>query len=480
MSVEISANGKSPAHQMTISMRYIDISTHALGKASRHRLGKDVPFHSVQIPLGCQTISLEVVHLNMCITNDSLVKRQKHHRYRSASSMLSVEDCPALESTESCYQAEALNGIHCSALMHDSCCNAIERKPSDGEYAQDDQADELAFAAPLKSLADLPPFMLSPSRSHCNTILPIGGKIMYPRKRSRTYIESHPPQASLVDITDLVQLLASGLREAVSESPRRRVDGVQPDDKNSLLRLSNIAPALFSPGYLSNISSRAVFIPLLSHALLSVGFKHAYSSSLRSKFTQLLHVDSNMTATAQHEDPEQETIASKLFDLVRRGLFNPKASRRLQPITAVPPNSICSSDFSLETSILGPIQTSPFQSSQDSNLLDNEFDDLYGMDDSDILPILGEQDDGPWNARRCVSMSQESMDSGFSDDGHEQDDLLSVSDGHACNMDSYSTGERAAQQARSSSVFEPLDLEGDQQGRWITPTDDADDGDMLL
>nr|POE94296.1 hypothetical protein CFP56_16536 [Quercus suber] len=367
------------------------------------------------------------------------------------------DDHSAQQPSTPCFGLEPINVLRISTSRCSSRRNAGNDKIDKAKQSQAEEFDDSTFSCSLKALAKVPSLVSSPRSTDCSSRFWTPEATVCLPKRARIASEPLSPEDTVVETPAIVQLLATGFREAISSLPRRRLDGIESNSSNDFSRLSNIAPALFVPGYLSNVTSRTVFLPLLSHALLNVGFKNAHSTSLRCKVSQLLHINPTMSWAARHENADQETLASKLFGLVQRGVLDPKASRRLEPIipSCTRPSP---SDDACVTSMLESTSNAP--SSQDSLLLHDSFDDVDALDDLDILSVFEEHQSAAVDAHYappCISnqaiiinddsdaddafssMSLESdldsrtriaytMDAGFSDDDHEQDDLLSIPD----------------------------------------------------
>jgi hypothetical protein len=86
---------------------------------------------------------------------------------------------------------------------------------------------------------------------------------------------------------DVLQVLEAGLKHATSKLPPRKIKSVTVSSNESFKSLSSIAPALFAPDYHRSVSSRAVLIPTISHAIANVSSRASTISGLGEKVRQL-------------------------------------------------------------------------------------------------------------------------------------------------------------------------------------------------
>ncbi|KAK6433630.1 hypothetical protein LTR95_010193 [Oleoguttula sp. CCFEE 5521] len=84
-----------------------------------------------------------------------------------------------------------------------------------------------------------------------------------------------------------LSMLQLALRTAISGPPSRHSADVGISSTSGLRPLASVAPALWSPGHLRNVTSRTVFLPAIGHALANVS-RHAVNNlQLRDKVAEL-------------------------------------------------------------------------------------------------------------------------------------------------------------------------------------------------
>ena len=130
-----------------------------------------------------------------------------------------------------------------------------------------------------------------------------------------------------------LHLIDAAIRLAITSSPKRLDKRFQMSSSESLHRLSDIAPALWSPGYLPALSDRAVFLPTICHAMANVGGERAKSASLMAKMTEIgrqTTMQGSMSGAAHIE--LQSNVAVPLWRMLQASMHNPETARRLKPL----------------------------------------------------------------------------------------------------------------------------------------------------
>ncbi|KAH9817389.1 hypothetical protein Tdes44962_MAKER05513 [Teratosphaeria destructans] len=118
----------------------------------------------------------------------------------------------------------------------------------------------------------------------------------------------------------------SGVSESLPKGFRlRNIEG--------FASLSDIAPAIWSPGYITAVSSRAVFLPTLAHALVNVADK-SRSVDLRSAVSRLQSMGSRAW---QPNDPAHGGLTVRLWHMLRDALYDQSAARRLELVPNLRP-----------------------------------------------------------------------------------------------------------------------------------------------
>lgn len=117
---------------------------------------------------------------------------------------------------------------------------------------------------------------------------------------------------------DVFELLDAGIHHEIVANPKRRKQGIQLKASCSLKPLAELAPSIWLPGYRSAMSSRAILLPTISHALSNVGIGQARSADLKAKLTEASSASTRLLS--DHRDARQPYHCSK---------FRPATSVRL-------------------------------------------------------------------------------------------------------------------------------------------------------
>ncbi|KAF2759617.1 hypothetical protein EJ05DRAFT_304120 [Pseudovirgaria hyperparasitica] len=136
------------------------------------------------------------------------------------------------------------------------------------------------------------------------------------------------------------RLLDVAVRRAISARLHKTAKGVNMKADNLTARLANVAPALFSPGYMRAVAIRACFVPTISQALSRSVLYNTQSPSLKTKLLRLnlwsqTGTNSAFQTTDKHHHYHHHQLLSsaRLWQLLQKSLFDVKAARRLIPLT---------------------------------------------------------------------------------------------------------------------------------------------------
>lgn len=146
-------------------------------------------------------------------------------------------------------------------------------------------------------------------------------KVPVPLKRMASLSDNdYEPTASLGQ--SLLDLVDAALRISISGAPLRLPKGIIMTSSESLQHLAALAPSLWSPHYLPNSASRAVFHPTISHAIRAV------RATARA---------------ASHGVQASADVSTLMWRMLCRGMFNRQAGRQLAPLSIAtgdaPPNA---------------------------------------------------------------------------------------------------------------------------------------------
>lgn len=275
-------------------------------KRHLHKLENGVPAHDRAPPPGVNIVTLESIHLIMRFSRAAPRKRRKLGR-----SVDEVSAYPA--NSESHYERNS------------GACRRSKTSPVP-ESATCDHADmlfEAGRSTPEKSEVDDTIIRTSRKRSYSTGDLKVGGETPGVHE-------------------DLLELFNAGLRLAVTPHPSRLPKGVRILSNESFKHLAESFPALWSPGHLAAVSSRAVFLPTVSHAIATVCSLHARNPVLRSKLAELdrqviwssrgLGISST---SVEQGSPlsAQQSVATRLWETAQRALFDKDGTCSMRPFS---------------------------------------------------------------------------------------------------------------------------------------------------
>ncbi|KAK4939017.1 hypothetical protein LTR66_015044 [Elasticomyces elasticus] len=164
---------------------------------------------------------------------------------------------------------------------------------------------------------------------------------------------SEKEQSQQLGANQIADLVDAALRHSMTPEPTKVAAGIKVTSTESFARLSQIAPALWSPGHFPAVSSRAVFLPTLSYALSHNVYAGARSSALRGKLEDLARQESSgvlgscrndegrssAERTEQEKDGLQKAVSVRLWQMMQRRLHDPQAARRLKPLQLATPGT---------------------------------------------------------------------------------------------------------------------------------------------
>ncbi|KEQ73424.1 hypothetical protein M436DRAFT_46784 [Aureobasidium namibiae CBS 147.97] len=121
---------------------------------------------------------------------------------------------------------------------------------------------------------------------------------------------------------------------ALTDLPPRALSGFRVTEKSSFKHLHDICPAMWSPGHVEALASRAVFLPTVSHAISNSISQRARSFSLREKLKEIARQEHLTASSGSRFEPRaiQKAVGIRLWRLTQRRLRDPSAAKKLQPI----------------------------------------------------------------------------------------------------------------------------------------------------
>ncbi|KAK4549857.1 hypothetical protein LTR36_005158 [Oleoguttula mirabilis] len=376
--VEAASNDASGTSIIAVSVEYEEGQQQSSTRRRLHKLGVDVLFHDMKPPPGTPLHVLDVVHLALSISRTRRRKRRKldilsEQAYAAANN--SAPNGRASAELEWC--DEELLQPEVNERTNDSEFDDLLLTSFDGGSSQD-----VTFTRPQTGDGAENDEMRLPAKFH---------------KRASSMGELEAGYQAEVGSEAMLQLVDAAIRLAISNAPKRLGKGVRVSNTDTFEHLADIAPSLWSPGYLPAMSDRAVFLPTISHALKSIGTKSG-NASLRSKITML---SARPTHAHAHAIGPQDSIAVRLWQLLQAGLYDGEAARRLKPLTfsetasshAGEEDSLDMFDQSQQSS-----QEAEFAIDDDFDDFDDDFDGLDGaeMSEDELLDSVlygGDSDD---------------------------------------------------------------------------------------
>ncbi|KAF2771259.1 hypothetical protein EJ03DRAFT_37571 [Teratosphaeria nubilosa] len=292
-------------------------------KRCNHKLSRGVAPDEVQLPPGVQSRSLETVHLAFHLFCRQLGKRRKLDRRVDSAREPSIETADdSFSWTTQHWPCEGL------------CQTKDDDRPNGGARADFESGLDERL---LQLQESFNPELIDDSTDHntMTTSAYLGNtSATSVRKRTLSLVGGYPH-----DITDahsssiVLELVAVAVRAAISGVSGSLPKGFRLRNAGEFASLSELAPATWSPGYNTAISSRAVLLPTLTHALANIADK-SRSVALRSAISRLQSLGSR---ARQFDDTAHGALTARLWQMLRTALYDESAARRLDLIPTLTP-----------------------------------------------------------------------------------------------------------------------------------------------
>lgn len=215
-------------------------------------------------------------------------------------------------------------------------------------------------------------------------------------EQSQSTLKPARLHAQVLSTGDLLQAIEAGLRYVTLKSPIRKVKSATVSSNEGFKSLSSIAPALWVPDYHRSVSSRAVLIPTITHAIANISSRASANLGLREKIRQLARQqsrkdDQDSSSNARVRASElQDAVSVQIWQGMTSSLSSTAVPRRLQPFSDVAePNDHADADGNMEEMLDG------IASDQDScgSCDDSDFEDLDDALSDSNDEVAGEFDD---------------------------------------------------------------------------------------
>ncbi|KAK5008323.1 hypothetical protein LTR28_004136 [Elasticomyces elasticus] len=334
-----------------------------IAKRTLHRLAQGVQFSDVQPPDGVAVISLEHVNISLCVSR--LPNGKKRRRIQRPHRVTQPSDTSALingnrsgtDSKED--EPDDLFDLNagCAAFPDGQTSLAFDDDDNEKILLDQSQHDAMLLEDDVENNINQPHVSLPGDREAHGPFCATSGKRSQSRCRSESSEKEECQQLCANQMADLID---AALRHSMTSEPIKVAAGIKVTSTESFARLSQIAPALWSPGHLpltlppiQAVSSRAVFLPTLSYALSHNVYAGARSSALRDKLEDLARQESSgVLGSCENDDgrrsagrPKQEkdglqkAVSVRLWQMMQRRLHDPQAARRLKPLQLATPGT---------------------------------------------------------------------------------------------------------------------------------------------
>lgn len=236
------------AHVIAMTIRNDDLGMDP-SRRRRHKLAADNPLNDVKPPQGMHSYALEAVQLSVDVE-----RRPSRRRRRKGAVQEQILPNPSkrrsqfavgpFDSDEELFHPEADD-----ALLPYHTSVATNEKDSSHEMSH--ESFEYTLFDEDWATASMPS---------------VSEKCIGPVRRPSAWDFSEQDAIDF-QASEALHLFDVAFRTAIAEQPRRFGHGIKIKNTDKLKRLADIAPSMWSPGYLTDVSSRATFLPTISHAL---------------------------------------------------------------------------------------------------------------------------------------------------------------------------------------------------------------------
>ncbi|KAF2707038.1 hypothetical protein K504DRAFT_492600 [Pleomassaria siparia CBS 279.74] len=292
---------------------------------SPHRILLNVPCADVAPPEGVLNLGLSSIRLPMDIVKcQRLVrptksKRRKGFSHNNApqastreggrSNLMKLLSHGSEDTGENTILLDNDDGILLSIPVANPTLTQISKQDSQRRNPEHGNSDEMLLDHAPETLGIIPvgnqtvtqtSIPSSPTRTP--TLFDMGrGHVHNARKRKRPW--TVPKSKVTSEIADtfpslcgLETLIDAALRLVISNVPPKPASRVNVKANTFDGGLADIAPNLWSPGYLSSLSQRSHFLPILNRSVVQVASVRAKSLSLQEKFANLITISTSDTS----------------------------------------------------------------------------------------------------------------------------------------------------------------------------------------
>lgn len=389
-------------------------------KRKPHKLGTDIPFQDVRPPPRVRTLILEAIHTSIRIETFPSRKRKRNAQNQCSDHTILPLPMSTLEYTSSPeYNSEDVLLDDIENESEDFALTTLEIQQSDNlqvvrEQQHNSETDKPTDMVLQQDIGDV----LRPAR--------IISQKQWPLKFTSDTTKSNVEGGGGCTNT-ILELIDVGIRTVIGGSPTKTGRRMTVRPSSSARSLANLAPTIWSPGYLKSMSTRAVFLPTINHALNTI--LNSQCTSERHKMTMetvdcqnRLKANSDMTEAKHHMQTSTERFEGPditsvhLWRMLENGLRISDAARRLKPLTFSTSQKFGYHATGHDEILDAAIDATGAESSYDSEDEDSSFEELAveGHDNTryylDIAKTAGVRQEECWGlfCDECIVVDEAS------------------------------------------------------------------------
>ena len=299
-----------------------------------HRLSPDLPYYDTKPPPGVTVARIEVVHVNMLLTPtlDALPR---------------IPVPPDIfHNPEGGLDSDMLFSTH--GDLDDTWFSLFCDNPD--QFESDDR--EMYFAAEQDIDIDITsdigtqkpdsqdPESFAPQQT-CPYPTPPSSQGSLEKSQNNSASKPATLKDQSMSATDVLQVIQTGLRYTTLKSPARKVKSATVSSNEGFKSLQVVAPALWMPDYHRSLSSRAVLIPTISHAIANVSSRASTNPGLSEKVRQLARQQSlkddqnNSSSVYVRADELRDGLSVQIWQGMTSILSSTAIPRKLQPFSDI-------------------------------------------------------------------------------------------------------------------------------------------------
>jgi hypothetical protein len=293
-----------------------------------HRLSPDLPYYDTKPPPGVTVAKIEVVRVNMLLTP-------------TLNALPRIPVPPDIfHNPEGGLDSDMLFSTHDD--LDDTWVSLFCDDPD--QFESEDRETYFAAQRDIDITSNIgmqkpdsqDPEVFTPQQT-CPYLTPPSSQRSLEQSENISASMPATLKAQSMSATDVLQVIQAGLRSAALKSPARKVKSATVSSNEGFKSLSSIAPALWVPDYHRSVSSRAVLIPTISHAIANVSSRASTNLGLSEKVRQFARQQSRKddqdVPSNAHE--LQDALSVQVWQGMTSTLSSTAIPRKLQPFSDV-------------------------------------------------------------------------------------------------------------------------------------------------